>query len=144
MQKVFLPQNQINWYFHNIASLIYTKYISITYKICTYIIFLYYALQNSLTYNICLWGHVVRSWQILSKSDERNLYAEPKCDLRGQIWLIFDLWTPAAILDFRKNRKFFHKLVCEVNKYVRARFCPNRMNRICMPSRNVFCGVKFG
>ena len=52
---------------------------------------------------------------MLSKSDERNMYAKLKCDLWGQIWLIYDLWTPATILDFEKNQKFFHKLVCGVN-----------------------------
>ena len=66
--------------------------------------------------------------------------SELKCDLWGQIWLIFYLWNPAAILDFGKNKKFFHNFVCGVNKYVRAKFCLNRMNGICMPSRNVIVG----
>ena len=47
-------------------------------------------------------------------------------------------------LDFEKNEKFFHMLVSKFKQYAHAKFCPNRMNRIQMPSQNVICGVKLG
>ena len=85
-------------------------------------------------------GQVVFPCQNLSKSDEREPNAEPKCDLWGQIWSILDLWPPAAILDFALTDKFVLKLVIGVKKYVHAIFCPNLMKEIHMPSQNVIVG----
>ena len=70
----------------------------------------------------CLKGQVVCPCKILSKSDEREPNAEPKCDFCGQIWSILGLWPPAAILDFVLTDKFLRKLVCRVKKYVHANF----------------------
>ena len=39
----------------------------------------------------CFKGQVLCSCQILSKFDEQDSFAEPKCDLWGQIWSILDL-----------------------------------------------------
>ena len=39
----------------------------------------------------CLRSQVVCPCLILFKLNERNLNAEQKCDLWGQIWLIYDL-----------------------------------------------------
>ena len=75
------------------------------------------------------------------QTDERDPNVEPKCYLWGQIWSILDLWPLAAILDFTLTDKFLLKLVSRVKKYVHAKFCPNLMNGIQMPSRNVICGL---
>ena len=48
---------------------------------------------------------VQKPYQLLSKSDEPDLNAEPKCNLWGQIWSIFDIWPKATILNFEKNQK---------------------------------------
>ena len=80
----------------------------------------------------------------MSKSDEQDRIAESKCDLWGQIWSIMDIWPLAAILDFAINEKFLSRLVLRVKYYVHAKFCPNLMNQIQMPSGNVIYGVKFG
>ena len=53
----------------------------------------------------------------------------------------FGLLTAGGHLGFWE--KFFRRLVSRVNKYVHAKYCPNRMSRIQMRSRNVICGVKF-
>ena len=53
----------------------------------------------------------------------------------------------AAILDIEENEKFFRTVVPRVKKYVHAKFCPNLMKEIHMPSRNVIVGsnlVDFG
>ena len=70
--------------------------------------------------------------------------AERKCDLWSQIWSVLNFWPQAAILDFALFDKFLRKLVCRVKKYDHDKFCPNLINEIQMPSRNVICGVKFG
>ena len=43
----------------------------------------------------------------------------------------------AAILDFAIGKKFFRKLVPMVEQYLPAKFCPNRIKGIHLPSRNV-------
>jgi hypothetical protein len=43
----------------------------------------------------------------------------------------------AAILDFAIGQQLFRRLISRVEKYVPSKFCPNRMNGICLPSRNV-------
>jgi hypothetical protein len=65
----------------------------------------------------CLKGQVVCSCQILSKSNEQEPNAEPKCNLWGQIWSFLDLWPrqPSWILRWE----------------------------ILAPSRNVICVVKY-
>ena len=47
----------------------------------------------------------------------------------------FNFWLAAGILDFEKNEKRFHMLVPRVKWYVHAKFCPNQMNGIEMPSQ---------
>jgi hypothetical protein len=42
-----------------------------------------------------------------------------------------------------ESDKFLRKLVCMVKKSVHAKFCPNQMNGIKMPSENVICGIRF-
>ena len=51
----------------------------------------------------------------MPKSDEQDLIAKPKCDLWGQIWLIFHFRPTTAILDFKK---YFHRLVSRVKLYL--------------------------
>ena len=43
----------------------------------------------------------------------------------------------AAILDFAIGQQLFRRLISRVENYVPSKFCPNRMNGICLPSRNV-------
>ena len=43
----------------------------------------------------------------------------------------------AAILDFAIGKKYFRKLVPRVEEYLLAKFCPNRIKGIHLPSRNV-------
>ena len=46
--------------------------------------------------------------------------------------------------NFALNEQFLYRLVCRIKQYVHAKFCPNLMNEIQMPSHNVICSVKFG
>ena len=74
----------------------------------------FYKMSKTLTLDYYK-GQLVCPCQILCKSDEREGFAEPKCDLWGQIWSIFELWPLATIFDFAINEKFLHKLVFKVN-----------------------------
>ena len=42
----------------------------------------------------------------------------------------------AAILDFEKNEKFFHRLIPRVKYYIHAKFCLDPMNRIQVIAKN--------
>ena len=48
-----------------------------------------------------------------------------------------------AILDLAIGQQFFRRLISRVEKYVPSKFCPNRMNGIRLPSRNVIFEPKF-
>ena len=60
--------------------------------------------------NACCYGQVVCPCSILSKLDEQDPNAKPRCHLCGQISSILDLGPKAAILNFEENQKFFRML----------------------------------
>ena len=69
---------------------------------------------------------------------------------RAEMWFVgsnlVTFWplTPGSHLEFREKSKSLAEVHFWGHQYVHANFCPNQINGICITSRNVIFGVKFG